>query len=161
MYKCMRNDLKTSFIHWWLRYSWNCNPMNAADLTNEKSTQIQVMAWCGQAPSHYQSQCWPRSMWLYGITGSQCVKHCLESYKNKTCIYSILWAQLSHAHRCLLRYYVNSAFKGNSMSQSIKVNFSQYKEFIAKPAAWWSHPVEPCWWASPPEAEPWSAVSWS
>ena len=34
---------------------------------------VQVMAWCHQAPSHYLSQCWPRSMSPYGITRPQCV----------------------------------------------------------------------------------------
>ena len=32
------------------------------DLTDDKSTLVQVMAWCRQATSHYLSQCWPRSM---------------------------------------------------------------------------------------------------
>ena len=27
-------------------------------LTDDKSTLVQVMAWCCQAPSHYLSQCW-------------------------------------------------------------------------------------------------------
>ena len=31
------------------------------DLTYDKSTLVQVMAWCRQATSHYLSQCWPRS----------------------------------------------------------------------------------------------------
>ena len=31
------------------------------------------MAWCHQAPSHYQIQCWTRSMPPYGITGPQWV----------------------------------------------------------------------------------------
>ena len=37
-------------------------------LTDDKSTLVQVMAWCRQATSHYLSQCWPRSMAPYGIT---------------------------------------------------------------------------------------------
>ena len=37
-------------------------------------SQQQVMAWCCQATGHYLSQCWPRSMSPYGITGSQLVK---------------------------------------------------------------------------------------
>ena len=37
-------------------------------LTNEKSTLVQIMACCHQAPSRYLIQCWPRSMSLYGIT---------------------------------------------------------------------------------------------
>ena len=31
------------------------------DLTDDKSTLVQVMAWCHQATSHYLNQCWPRS----------------------------------------------------------------------------------------------------
>ena len=33
-----------------------------ADLIDDKSTLVKVMAWCRQAPSHYLSQCWLRSM---------------------------------------------------------------------------------------------------
>ena len=44
------------------------------DLTQDKSTLVQVMAWCRQATSHYLSQCWPRSMSPYGITRPQWVK---------------------------------------------------------------------------------------
>ena len=36
------------------------------DLNDDKSTLVQVMAWCRQATSHYLSQCWPISMPLYG-----------------------------------------------------------------------------------------------
>ena len=38
------------------------------DLTDDKSTLVQVMAWCCQATSHYLSQCWPRSLLPYGVT---------------------------------------------------------------------------------------------
>ena len=31
------------------------------DITDDKSTLVQVMAWCGQATSQYLSQYWPRS----------------------------------------------------------------------------------------------------
>ena len=43
------------------------------DLTDDKSTLVQVMAWCRQATSHYLYQCWPRSMSPYGITRPQWV----------------------------------------------------------------------------------------
>ena len=43
------------------------------DLTDDKSTLVQVMAWCRQATSHYLSQCWPRSMSPYGVTRPQWV----------------------------------------------------------------------------------------
>ena len=45
------------------------------DLTNNKSTLAQVMAWCHQATTHYLSQCWPRFMLAYGITRPQWVNH--------------------------------------------------------------------------------------
>ena len=38
---------------------------------DDKSTLVQVMAWCHQASSHYLSQCWPRSMSPYGVTKPQ------------------------------------------------------------------------------------------
>ena len=44
------------------------------DLTDDKSTLVQVMAWCRQATSHYLSQCWPRSMSPYDVTRPQWVK---------------------------------------------------------------------------------------
>ena len=43
------------------------------DLSNDKSTLVQVMAWCRQATSHYLSQCWLRSMSPFSITRPQCV----------------------------------------------------------------------------------------
>ena len=41
------------------------------ELINGKSTLVQVMALCRQAPSHYLSQCWLRSMSLYHVTRPQ------------------------------------------------------------------------------------------
>ena len=38
------------------------------DFTDDKSTLVQVMAWCHQATSHYLSHCWPRSLSPYGVT---------------------------------------------------------------------------------------------
>ena len=43
------------------------------DLTDDKSTLVQVTAWCRQATSHYLSQSWPRSMSPNGVTGPQWV----------------------------------------------------------------------------------------
>ena len=41
------------------------------DLTDGKSTLVQVMAWCRQPKSHFRCQCWPRSMLPYDITRLQ------------------------------------------------------------------------------------------
>ena len=43
------------------------------DLTDGKSTLVQVMAWCHQATSHYLSQCWPKSLSPYGVIRPQWV----------------------------------------------------------------------------------------
>ena len=48
------------------------------DLSDDKSTLVQVVAWCRQATSHYLSQCWPSSMSPYGITRPQWVKLLLK-----------------------------------------------------------------------------------
>ena len=34
---------------------------------DNKSTLVQVMAWCCQVTSHYLSQCWPRLMLTHGV----------------------------------------------------------------------------------------------
>ena len=47
-------------------------PQNPSD---DKSTLVQVMAWCRQAASHYLSQCCPRSLSPYGVTRPQWVNH--------------------------------------------------------------------------------------
>ena len=52
------------------------------DLTDDKSTLVQVMAWCRQATSHYLSQYWPRSLSSYGVTRPQWVKWNLNQIQN-------------------------------------------------------------------------------
>ena len=47
------------------------------DLTDDKSTLVQVMAWCHQATSHYLSQGWPRSLSPYGNTSPNELTHWL------------------------------------------------------------------------------------
>ena len=47
------------------------------DLTDEKSTLVQVMAWCHQAASHYLSQCWPRYLSPCGVPRPQWVMWCV------------------------------------------------------------------------------------
>ena len=42
------------------------------DHTDDKSTLVQVMAWCCQATSHYLSQCWPTGL-PYRVTWPQWV----------------------------------------------------------------------------------------
>ena len=53
---------------WEIPLSWI-----SLNLTDDKSTLVQVMAWCRQATSYCLNQCWPRSMSPYGITRPQWV----------------------------------------------------------------------------------------
>ena len=57
-------DISYEIAPWWL----------SLDLTDDKSTLVQVMAWCRQATSHYLNQCWPRPMLPCGVTRPQWVK---------------------------------------------------------------------------------------
>ena len=67
----------------------NCPPWMPLDLTDDKSTLVQVMAWCCQTTSHYLSQCWPRYLSPYGVTRPQWVNSSLPS---EHCIYvSLSW----------------------------------------------------------------------
>ena len=43
------------------------------DLTRNKASLVQVMAWCLMAPSHYLNQCWPSSITPHGNTRPQWV----------------------------------------------------------------------------------------
>ena len=55
------------------------------DLTDDKSTLVQVMAWCHQATSHYLSQCWPSFMSPYGVIRPQWVNSLApQSYERKS-----------------------------------------------------------------------------
>ena len=55
------------------------------DLTDDKLTLVQVMAWCRQATSHYLSQCWLRSMSPNGVTRPQWVKRDVHKNPNSLC----------------------------------------------------------------------------
>ena len=61
--------IDTSSISCKLALNWMPKHLN-----NEKSTWVQVMAWCRQATNHYLRQCWPKPMSPYGITKAQWVK---------------------------------------------------------------------------------------
>ena len=43
-----------------------------------------ILVHVATAPSHYLRQCWPRSMSLYDVTGSQCVKICRRWWHSDT-----------------------------------------------------------------------------
>ena len=51
----------------------NCPQWIALDLTDDKSTLVQVMAWCRQATSLYLSQCWSKPVSSYDVPRPQWV----------------------------------------------------------------------------------------
>ena len=69
-------NFQAKFNEWWLRYMYLRDALRwiPLDLTDDKSTLVQVMAWCRQATSHYLSQCLPRSLSPNGISRPQWVK---------------------------------------------------------------------------------------
>ena len=58
-------------------------------LTDDKSTLVQVMAWCRQTTSHYLSQCWPSSMSPYGVTRAQWVNQNSRHFQSGKCIWNV------------------------------------------------------------------------
>ena len=59
------------------------------DLSDDKSTLVQAMAWCRQATIHYLNQCWPRSMSPNGGTRPQRVYAFLIGYYLNICYFCV------------------------------------------------------------------------
>ena len=90
------------------------------DFTKDKSTLVQVMAWCRQATSHYLSQCWPRSMSPYGVTKHQWVNYwqhlSIKKWLKMRIIY-VTWKQFSMYRWLSARLYGNSIALAMELSQ--------------------------------------------
>ena len=67
-------------------------PLN---ITDEKSTLVQVMAWCRQATSHYLSRCWPRSLSPFGVTRPQWVDSIRVRLRRGTCLVTCFCCQMT------------------------------------------------------------------
>ena len=63
------------------------------DPVDDKSTLVEVMAWCRQATSHYLSQCWPRSVLPNGVTRPQ-----WDNIRSKVITESEIITHSSHLH---------------------------------------------------------------
>ena len=66
------------------------------DLTGDKSTLVQVMAWCRQATSHYLRQCWISFLSPYGVARP----HCKNRYFTNTLSNTVwnLWGRVTHIY---------------------------------------------------------------
>ena len=51
------------------------------NISDDKTTLVQVMAWCRQATSYYLNQFWPRSMSPYGVIRPQWVNVIFDSQR--------------------------------------------------------------------------------
>ena len=92
------------------------------NLSDHKSTMVQVMAWCRQATSHYLSQCCPKSLSPYGVTRPQWVKQQMKwcdlyfvqtLNSQQTPHYSPLRASYGIPWKGMARYIANPLFSVN------------------------------------------------
>ena len=84
------------------------------DLTDDKSTLVQVMAWCRQATSHYLSQCWRRCVLPYGITRPQWVnQHGVEKLSNTMTSQWTRWRLKSPASPSFTQLFIRAQIKEN------------------------------------------------
>ena len=69
-------------MHFLMKKLWNLIKISlkCGGLIDDKSTLVEIMAWCCVAAGHYLNQWWPRSMIPYGVTKPQWVK--LIGYDN-------------------------------------------------------------------------------
>ena len=98
------------------------------NVTDNKSTLVQVKVWCHQASSHYLSQHWLRSRSSYGITRPQGVK---GSYSVGSVIYNspskiticLVWSFEEMLRcNCISYHIINTAKAQIVMHRSCIVN---------------------------------------
>ena len=88
------------------------------DLTDDKSTLDQVMAWCRQATSHYLSLCWPRYLLSYGVTRPQWVNWLIHLLMGDVAVIWTWWHHKMETFSELLTLcVVNSLVTGEFPSQ--------------------------------------------
>ena len=92
------------------------------NLADDKSTLVQVMAWCRQATSHYLSQCWPRSVSPYGVTRPQWVINHWLSDRIRNYIPVKLWDVITHPWLNLLRLRQNGRHFSDDILKYIFLN---------------------------------------
>ena len=137
------------------------------NLTDDKSTLVQVMVWCHQATSHYLNQCWPRSMSPYGITRPQWVnvvrkerlrqrkqdKAAASRYRSMSYMDSVSmladsteeesldsseWVKLQHSQVCCEGPQAITSSLGQGCGLCVVIIFRQFGAFSG-------HLVRTCW----------------
>ena len=121
------------------------------DLTDDKSTLVQVMAWCHQVTGHYLNQSWPRSPTPHGITRPQWVL--ILSRNTPLCICTISCICLPYqpkvAYFCFgvehIPFKSSHAFFNASPSTLLLPSWGERGER----AGWPCWPYWPCWCSRP------------
>ena len=115
---------------------------------------VPLMAWCRQAMSHYLSQCWPRSMSQYGVSGPQWVNEitklsvkkmylkmeakCVEKFMG---LLACLWVPLFDS-LCIIYIYIKAWFSlsttaiSNSLWSSDAIRGNKTKSVLVQVMAW-------------------------
>ena len=129
------------------------------NLTDRKSTLVQVMAWCRQAPSHYLNQCWQRStpygekrpQWVNSLVpgryGSN-LKSVISEHKLQSKLINTSWESA-------LRWMPQNTFDGKSTSvrampscwQHFRIRFLLNMEIVFRDSNFLkalSHYLSPC-----------------
>ena len=96
------------------------------DLIDDKSTFVQVMAWCRQATSHYLSQYWPISLSPFGVTRPQWVKNLWHTRADIK-----FWILLAH-----IKIFITS-FKIPNWNFNISVPSGPYKYHALVTHCYW------------------------
>ena len=125
-----------SVIDWWT-WSFVQLPSNvwmSPDLTEHKSTLVQVMAWCCQATSHYLSQCWPRSVSPYGVIRPQWVKlsdFIPQKYHSRVLVAGTFCFHLHQSWYTIYWYmYLPNFFKLHFPIFTCQMGLNQFKYFV-------------------------------
>ena len=99
------------------------------DLTDDKSTIVQVMACCHQATSHYLSQCWARSMSPNGFTRPHWVNQQDDDYPVWPYLWPWLWfSRLNFENNCI--YRITSDINSVYGKKKLSFNITHYSEVI-------------------------------
>ena len=114
------------------------------DLTDDKSTLVQVMAWCHPATSHNLNQCWLRSPQPYVVTRPQWVNIISRIRFCFFCQVSCSWKHLTpgrvhtRIHNWFTATWCENYFSGNLYQIARDYNSSTtvkaYAYFIDRPS---------------------------
>ena len=107
----------------------NCPQLNVKDLTYDKSTLVQVMAWCRQATGLYLSQCWPRSMSPNGVIKPQATRELPQTYSVDQTHKSLIskegiWSGIMNHYECWCKNPVR--WLGNNLPKGIDFGVHSY-----------------------------------